>query len=216
MANFLASAIIVVFLPVAILLTNLRIFINPWFPIYEYSRAGFPQDLMGMDNETRSRLAINSVRYLVNNADISYLSQDRDQYGNIIYNERELHHMEDVKFVVGRVLGVWKISLVMVIGAFIWLYLKPDTDDIIKQSVEYGSGVIIVCIFCLLVYILINFDSFFTTFHQIFFESGTWTFSYTDMLIRLFPPKFWSDVAIFIAATSLFEGLLLWWAARYT
>lgn len=216
MTNFLPSAIIVVFLPVAILLTNLRIFINPWFPIYEYSRAGFPQDLMGMDNETRSRLAINSVRYLVNSADISYLSQDRDQYGNIVYNERELHHMEDVKFVVGRVLGVWKISLVMVIGAFIWLYLKPDTDDIIKQSVEYGSGVIIVCIFCVLAYILINFDSFFTTFHQIFFESGTWTFSYTDMLIRLFPPKFWSDVAIFIAATSLFEGLLLWWAARYT
>ena len=216
MTNFFASAIIVVFLPVAIVLSNLRVFINPWFPIYEYRRAGFPQDLMGMDNETRSRLAINSVRYLVNNADISYLSQDRDQYGNIIYNERELHHMEDVKFVVGRVLGVWKMSLAMVIGALIWLYLKPDTDDIIKRSVEYGSGVIIVCIFCLLAYILINFDSFFTTFHQIFFESGTWTFSYTDMLIRLFPPKFWSDIAIFIAATSLFEGLLLWWAARYT
>lgn len=216
MTNFLLSAIIVVFLPIAIVLSNLRIFINPWFPIYEYGRVGFPQDLMGMDNETRSRLAINSVRYLVNNADISYLSQDRDQYGNIMYNDRELDHMEDVKIVVGRVLGVWKISLVMVIGAFIWLYLKPDTDDIIKQSVEYGSGVIIICIFCLLAYILINFDSFFTTFHQIFFESGTWTFSYTDMLIRLFPPKFWSDVAIFIAATSLFEGLLLWWAARYT
>ena len=48
----------------------------------------------------------------------------------------------------------------------------------------------------------INFDRFFTTFHRIFFESGTWTVSYTDMLIRLFPPKFWSDVAIFIAATS--------------
>ena len=216
MTNFLLSAIIVVFLPVAIVLSNLRIFINPWFPIYEYTRVGFPEDLMGMDNETRSRLAVNSVRYLVNNADISYLSQDRDQFGNIIYNDRELDHMEDVKFVVGRVLGVWKISLVMVIGAFIWLYLKPDTDDIIKQSVKHGSGVIIVCILGLLAYILINFDSFFTTFHQIFFERGTWTFSYTDMLIRLFPPKFWSDIAIFIAATSLFEGLLLWWAARYT
>lgn len=216
MTNFFLSSIIIVFLPVAIVLSNLRIFINPWFPIYEYRRVGFPQDLMGMDTETRSRLAVNSVRYLVNNADISYLSQDRDQFGNIIYNDRELDHMEDVKFVVGRVLGVWKISLVMVIGAFIWLYLKPDTDDIIKQSVKHGSGVIIVCILGLLAYILINFDSFFTTFHQIFFERGTWTFSYTDMLIRLFPPKFWSDIAIFIAATSLFEGLLLWWAARYT
>ena len=170
---------------------------------------------MGMDNETRARLAVRAVRYLVNSADITYLSQDRDDDGNALYNERELGHMEDVKLVVGRVLGLWRISLAMVIGSFMWLYFKSNTDDIIKQSVTYGSGVIIVGIICLLGYILINFDSFFTSFHQMFFESGSWTFSYTDILIRLFPPKFWSDVATFIAATSLFEGLLLWWSARY-
>jgi len=216
MINFLLSGIIILFLPVAIVLSNLRIFINPWFPVYEYSREGFPQDSMGMDNEARSKLAINAVKYLVNDADISYLSHNIDKGADILYKDRELHHMEDVKLVARRVLGLWKISLALVIGAFVWLYFKHDTDDIIKQSVEYGSGLIIVCIFCLLMYILINFDSFFTTFHQMFFEQGTWTFSYTDMLIRLFPPKFWSDVAIFIAATSLFEGLLLWWAAKYT
>ena len=216
MTNLLPSAFIIFFLPLAILLSNLRIFLNPWFPIYEYGKTGFPVDPLGMDNETRAKLAVRAVRYLLNSKDITYLAQDRDENGNALYNERELRHMEDVKLVVGRVLSLWRISLSMVIGAFIWLYFKPNTDDIIKQSVTYGSGVIIISIFCLLAYILINFDSFFTTFHQMFFERGTWTFSYTDMLIRLFPPKFWSDVAIFIAATSLFEGLLLWWAARYT
>ena len=216
MTNLLPSAFIIFFLPLAILLSNLRIFLNPWFPIYEYGKTGFPVDPLGMDNETRAKLAVRAVRYLLNSKDITYLAQDRDENGNALYNERELRHMEDVKLVVGRVLSLWRISLSMVIGAFIWLYFKPNTDDIIKQSVTYGSGVIIISIFCLLAYILVNFDSFFTTFHQMFFERGTWTFSYTDMLIRLFPPKFWSDVAIFIAATSLFEGLLLWWAARYT
>ena len=216
MTNSILSAILVIFLPLAILLSNLRVFINPWFPIYEYGRRGFPDDTMGMDNETRARLADRAVRFLVNSTDITYLSQDRDDDGNALYNKRELRHMEDVKLVVGRVLGLWRTSLAMVIAAFMWLYFRPNTDDIIRQSVTYGSGVIIISIFCLLAYILINFNSFFMTFHQMFFERGTWTFSYTDMLIRLFPPKFWSDVAIFIAGTSLFEGLLLWWAARYT
>ena len=216
MPNFILSAILVIFLPLAILLSNLRIFINPWFATYEYSRSGFPPDSMGMTTETRVNMANRAIKYLITSENVTYLNQDRDIDGNPMYNERELHHMEDVKFQVGRVLVLWRISILMVIGSFMWLYFKPDTDNIIKQSVSYGSGVIVVGIITLLAYIFINFDSFFTTFHQIFFEAGTWTFSYTDMLIRLFPPRFWSDVATYIAVASLFEGALLWWAARYS
>ena len=216
MPTSILSAIIVIFLPLAILLSNLRIFINPWFTTYEYSRTGFPPDSMGMSKDTRVRLANRAIKYLVSSENVSYLNQDKDIDGNPMYNERELHHMEDVKLLVGRVLILWRTSILLVIGSFMWLYFKPNTDDIIKQSVSYGSGVIVVGIIALLAYILINFDSFFTNFHQIFFEAGTWTFSYTDMLIRLFPPRFWSDVATYIAAASLFEGALLWWAAKYS
>ncbi|HCU81292.1 MAG TPA: TIGR01906 family membrane protein [Chloroflexi bacterium] len=216
MSNSILSSILILFLPLAIVLSNLRIFINPWFPQYEYSRAGFPPDPQGMDSQMRLKLANRAIKYLVNSSDISYLTQDRDINGNTLYTERELRHMEDVKIVVGRALGLWRLSVFMVIGAFVWLGLKPNTDIIIKKSLSYGAGIIVVSVICLLAYILINFDSFFTTFHQMFFESGTWTFSYTDMLIRLFPPKFWSDVATYIAGASLFEGVLLWWAARFT
>ena len=216
MPTFILSAIIVIFLPLAILLSNLRIFINPWFTTYEYSRTGFPPDSMGMSTDTRVRLANRAIKYLVTSENVSYLNQDKDVDGNPMYNERELHHMEDVKLLVGRVLILWRTSILLVIGSFMWLYFKPNTDDIIKQSVSYGSGVIVVGIIALLAYILINFDSFITNFHQIFFEAGTWTFSYTDMLIRLFPPRFWSDVATYIAAASLFEGALLWWDAKYS
>ena len=216
MSNSILSSILIIFLPFAVILSNLRIFINPWFPTYEYSRQGFPEDTMGMDKETRIKLANRAIRYLVNTSDVTYLTQDTDNDGYPLYTERELRHMEDVKLVVGRALGLWKISMLMVIGALVWLYFKPNTDLIIKNSLSYGAGVIVIGIICILAYILINFDSFFTTFHQIFFESGTWTFSYTDMLIRLFPPKFWSDVATYIAAASLLEGALLWWSARVT
>ena len=60
---------------------------------------------------------------------------------------------------------------------------------------------------------LVSFDSFFTRFHAVLFETGTWTFLYSDTLIRLFPIKFWADVAAIVAAASMFEGLLLWWSS---
>ena len=37
----------------------------------------------------------------------------------------------------------------------------------------------------------VDFDTFFAAFHGLFFRSGTWTFPYDSMLIRLFPERFW-------------------------
>ena len=215
MTNTISSSIIIITLPVFIILSNVRIILNPWFPTYEYHRPGFPSDSQGMDADTRNRLAINAIKFLVGDLDVSYLNNDIDVYGDPTYSNRELSHMQDVKSVISRVLGLWKISGAMLIAALLWLCIRPNTSAIIRQAVTNGSGVVIVMLIGLLAYIIINFDGFFTTFHQMVFESGTWMFSYTDMLIRLFPPRFWSDVAIYIAATSLFEGLLLWWGAKY-
>jgi integral membrane protein (TIGR01906 family) len=73
----------------------------------------------------------------------------------------------------------------------------------------------VVALVALLAYVLLNFNNFFTNFHRLFFEGGSWMFSYSDTLIRLFPIRFWSDVALIIGCGSLLEGLLLWWAARF-
>ena len=51
-----------------------------------------------------------------------------------------------------------------------------------------------------------------------FFAAGTWTFEYSDTLIRLFPEAFWYDAALTIAGLSVGGGLLLafagWWLQR--
>jgi uncharacterized membrane protein len=54
----------------------------------------------------------------------------------------------------------------------------------------------------------------FVGFHQVFFDAGTWTFAYSDTLIRLFPERFWQ---VAFGAVALGTGAmagLLWAAAR--
>jgi integral membrane protein (TIGR01906 family) len=43
---------------------------------------------------------------------------------------------------------------------------------------------------------LVSWNEFFVGFHRIFFQDGTWTFAYSDTLIRLFPLRFWIDASV--------------------
>ncbi|RPJ24437.1 MAG: DUF1461 domain-containing protein [Chloroflexi bacterium] len=49
----------------------------------------------------------------------------------------------------------------------------------------------------------------FNTFHLFFFKPGSWLFSYSDTLIRLFPVQFWFDATLTISVLSLIGGLLM-------
>ncbi len=49
----------------------------------------------------------------------------------------------------------------------------------------------------------------FETFHLFFFKPGSWLFSYSDTLIRLFPVEFWFDATLTISVFSLAGGLSL-------
>jgi len=61
---------------------------------------------------------------------------------------------------------------------------------------------------------LLDFESFFTAFHGLFFESGTWTFPYDSMLIRLFPERFWVASGVAWAALTAASAALLFVGAR--
>ena len=120
--------------------------------------------------------------------------------------------MQDVKVVVGVVLWVWRVATILAIISGLVLVRDPGTRGLLRGAFMIGATIVVVMLLGLLLYIILNFNSFFTNFHRVFFESGTWTFSYSDTLIRLFPLRFWSDVALLISGASLLEGflVLLW------
>ena len=123
--------------------------------------------------------------------------------------------MQDVKAVTGGVLWTWRVALFLAVISCVALSWQPATRPLLRVALMTGATIVVVVLLALLVYVFLNFNSFFTNFHKVFFESGSWVFSYSDTLIRLFPLRFWSDVAVLVGGASLAEGLLVWWGARF-
>ncbi len=201
--------LLVILTPLVVILSAVRLLITPAFLEIEYRMPGFPPDPYGFSMQERLKWSKVSLTYLLNNSDISFFEQYNLNSNTPLYNDRELSHMDDVKVVVQNGRIFWLGLLVVWIFLLIWLYTKNEITTIIK-ALSTGGWVTIGLMILMGVTILLSFDFLFTEFHNLFFESGTWTFYYSDTFIRLFPIRFWQDAFILIALLStLFSTIFI-------
>ncbi len=207
--SYLVSLIV----PLALIGFALRILLTPLYYTVEYNMPYFPADEYGFTKEDRLHWAPYAVDYLVKNVDITYLGDLKFEDGTLLYNERELSHMQDVKGVVRGSLRVWYITLAILfaLGISAWrrnwlpLYLNG-----LRRGGWWMIGLALSLGLIAGVGILLDPDvfwKFFTLFHQVFFEGDSWLFLYSDTLIRLFPIRFWQDAVLAAAVISLGGGL---------
>jgi integral membrane protein (TIGR01906 family) len=201
--------------PLFLLGLGLRLLLTPLYYSIEYNMPYFPADEYGMTKEERLRWAPFAVEYLVNNADISYLAELQFDDGQMLYNPRELSHMEDVKRVTKGALNAWYVSILLLalLGAWAWY---GEGKQAYRSGLRRGGWWMIALAGALAgivgVGILINPDvfwEFFTLFHQVFFEGDSWLFYFSDTLIRLFPMRFWMDAFLWAAVIALGGGFAL-------
>jgi uncharacterized membrane protein len=72
----------------------------------------------------------------------------------------------------------------------------------------WGGVFTVVVLLTIALFILLAWDIFFVQFHELLFPPGTWTFAFTDGLIRLFPEQFWFDVGVIMSGGALLLGVL--------
>ncbi|MBV1779178.1 TIGR01906 family membrane protein [Paeniglutamicibacter sp. ABSL32-1] len=192
--------------PFVLLILAIRLVASPVFLWIAYQRPGFPADGFGFTTADRLTYGSYGVDFLNNVADNRYLGELRDPNGNPLFLGTEVQHMADVKLVMsftylgGAVLGV--IALIAL------AYLGKRYAGGIRRGLFAGSVATLVLLAGLTTLAILGWESFFTTFHRIFFASGTWTFNYSDTLIRLYPPQFWIDAAIGIAGLVVITALV--------
>jgi integral membrane protein (TIGR01906 family) len=223
---------LIVSIPVVLSLTNVRLLMTPLFPDVIYNLPGFPADYYGLTKADRLYWSKLSIQYILNDpaaddladwkfADgvtappesaIHYTAERGPEH---FYNEREVTHMVDVQVVTTGALQVWIASLIVAALAFAGLaYAGPA--GALRGSLLLGTALTIVVYLGLVAYIAINFDSLFVYFHKLFFADGTWTFLWSDSLIRLFPIQFWVGAFTFVGVGGLVEaGLIALAAWRY-
>lgn len=200
---------IIAFLPAVLVLGSVRIVMTEQYLKLEYNRPGFPEDLFGFSKEDRLEYGPYGIRYLLNNADISYLG-DLTIDGEPAFNPDELRHMEDVKVVTRRALQVFLLLGSLVVGSIILLSRKPQTRLGLRRSLRYGGLFTLGLIAIGIILVVVSWGFFFDSFHGVFFEEGTWQFSNRDTLIRLYPEQFWFDTALAISIlTILGAGLCI-------
>jgi len=200
-------------LPFLLILTSVRLLLTPAFVRIEYRLPGFPEDRYGFTLQDRLRWAPVALDYLLNDEGIEFLGELRFPDGSRVYNASELQHMLDVKQLTGLALSVWQglIALAILLGALTaWAGSAVSLWRSLRRGALWTMGLMA----ALAAGIALAFSFVFVGFHELFFDPGTWTFRYSDTLIRLFPERFWRDAFTFIAAGTLaLAGLLLLIAA---
>lgn len=221
------SWVIAFILPVVIVLSVVRFVINPWYPEFEYHTPGFPADPYGFTLQDRLAYSKLAVKYLVNSAGISFLGDLRFPAGQQappptcaemtdcthLYNDRELQHMIDVKNVVQGAERVLVISIIALVILGIWAWLGKWANEYLK-GLQRGGIVTLIFIGLIILFVLVAFDYLFVLFHEIFFKAGTWTFLYSDTLIRLFPERFWQDTFLIVGGMTAILGLAFYFGMR--
>ena len=73
-----------------------------------------------------------------------------------------------------------------------------------------GGGIATtILLLAIALFILLGWSVFFVQFHELLFPPGTWTFAYSDSLIRLFPEKFWFDLGVIMSLLPLAAGIVV-------
>jgi integral membrane protein (TIGR01906 family) len=200
--------LIVVALPLALLATSLRITTGHWLVRWEYAKSDFPPDPYGFTTEQRIRLADVCVDYLVTGADIDLLA-NLEADGEPAFNERELEHMVDVKKALWGLLRTGAVAGLIVAGGTAALGARPTTRPRAAAALVGGSLLLLGLLVTVGGLMVFQWQAFFTGFHELFFASGTWTFPYSDTLIRLFPIRFWMDVAAVIVGLLVVQAVVI-------
>jgi integral membrane protein (TIGR01906 family) len=129
--------------------------------------------------------------------------------GRLLYNEREIRHMEDVQSVYVFTRLVWWGSLVLLVLSGAALSRRPGGALHLASALRAGGLLTGALVLAVGVLAVTAWQAWFLAFHQAFFQPGTWVFDPSDTLIRLFPETFWFDSALTLSVLSFVGGMLV-------
>jgi len=208
----ITKILLVLVIPILIILGAARLLATDIYLAFEYGKTSFPPDTYGFTPQQRFELASTNIHYVrAHLPDDALAAQTFD--GTPTYTPREVLHMADVQTVFQVILRVWHVAfvLMLLLGFMLWENGERLAFASAIQSGGLLTSGLIVGIAALAVF---AWQFWFNLFHLFFFQPGSWLFSYSDTLIRLFPVEFWFDATLTISILSLAGGLMVTFIGR--
>lgn len=143
---------------------------------------------------------------------VDYLDHRLPSLDTRYFNEREIHHMEDVRGLFAHLKIANALSLIASLTALTWIWRNRSRRDAARTIFMGMIAAILLSAGVALFLIFGDFEPAFIRFHEIFFNNDLWILNpATDRLIQMMPLDFFiafvRDWVIRIAAT--FAALLI-------
>jgi integral membrane protein (TIGR01906 family) len=129
-----------------------------------------------------------------------------------LFNDKELHHMDDVKVLFGLVKqGRLVAGALLLILPLLGLWAAGNAILPRVGMLLTAGGILTVVVLGLAGLLsLVDFSSAFVTFHEMAFSNHDWMLDpRTDYLIMLYPEGFWLDATLRIAMLSAIEAVIV-------
>jgi integral membrane protein (TIGR01906 family) len=206
----ISKVFLVLLVPLVIVLGVARLLATEPYLIFEYEKPDFPEDPFGFDRTQRLTHAADNLQFITRDQPLVDLTGQKHNDAQL-YNTRELSHMQDVQNVFQAVWRVWLVALTAAVLCGLALVWRKENRPVFVLALRTG-GAITVCLVAVIgLGVIVAWQTWFVFFHQVFFAAGSWTFNYSDTLIRLFPEKFWYDTGLTVASLSVITGTVVYW-----
>ena len=207
LTNKFLKTLLIFLIPIILVLGSVRVLTTDAYLAFEYGKESFPSDLYGFTPQQRFILASTNIHYVRAHLPDDELSK-QNLNGTAIFNDREVSHMADVQTVFQFALRVWQFAFILFV-LLVFVLWERGEHTMVTAALRQGGLLTSVIILMIGLLAVFAWQTWFEMFHRLFFENGSWLFSYTDTLIRLFPIEFWFDSVLTISILSFVGGTLL-------
>ncbi len=201
-----------IMLIIALLIMSIEMFaLNPGFFDSEYSKLGTAQSIGISDKDLKS-VTQDLLEYTAGERENLDMQAGINGRQREVFNEREKDHMVDVRALYIAARTVRTVCFAGAAALLILAFLLSGRKALLKlcRSFLRVSGAFVVIVAALAVYAASDFNSFWTSFHHVFFTNELWILDpSTDVLIMMVPQQFFSDLVtrIIIRFISIFLTL---------
>jgi integral membrane protein (TIGR01906 family) len=206
--------LVILAMPFFLGFTMIGLIVNDWYPRWAYNQPSVPPDRFGFTPEERLGLALVAVDYLKQPQpaeEVIWMLEEQRLPGTDqpLYNPRELDHMIDVKRLTDAIARLNSLAAFMVAAGLVFLFVWPETRPQAYKALMHGGIATVVVLLSIAAFIFLGWDIFFRLFHEVLFPPDSWSFAYTESLIRLFPEMFWFNLGAILSLGTLLLGILV-------
>ena len=206
--NNIFKLIIILSLPITLLLTTVE---KVTFDIEYFNKKYSEYNISaqtGIDKKDLTRITQQLLDYLKDKRDNIIMKAKIHGKEGQVFGEREILHMVDVKKLFIEGFKIRNFTLLLSVVSIICLRIREKKE--LGKSFILSSSIYLSLIIILGLLMYLDFNKYFTYFHQIFFSNDLWLLDpKTDVLIQMLPLEFFYSIAYKIVTFFIIELIII-------